>query len=146
MRVGGGGGDAAEDLTAVVPGTTLRTVLRKEVVWDPRGWWIHSSALVEGNQRHARGQSQHLFPVRSVDAMRAAIVALEEGKLPEFAWATFKSYWEDLNDISQPAALEDICRSVGLDWDEVSERIKSDSKKVQSIASAINVAKNMAGT
>jgi len=42
-----------------------------------------------------------VFPVRSVDAMRAAIVAQDEGKLPEFAWATFRSYWGELKDISR---------------------------------------------
>lgn len=70
-----------------------------------------------------------VFPVRSVDAMRAAIVAQDEGKLPAFAWATFKAYWEELKDISQPDVLAGICQSAGLDWDEVSERIKSEDVK-----------------
>ena len=70
-----------------------------------------------------------VFPVRSVDAMRAAIVAQDEGKLPAFAWATFKAYWEELKDISQPDVLASLCQSAGLDWDEVSERIKSEDVK-----------------
>lgn len=70
-----------------------------------------------------------VFPVRSVDAMRAAIVAQDEGKLPAFAWATFRSYWGDLKDISQPEVLEEVCAAAGLDWNEVSERIKSDDVK-----------------
>jgi 2-hydroxychromene-2-carboxylate isomerase len=72
-----------------------------------------------------------VFPVRSVDAMRAAIVALDEGKLPAFSWATFRAYWGALRDISQPDVLEDICGSVGLDWDMVSERIKADDVKAR---------------
>lgn len=70
-----------------------------------------------------------VFPVRSVDAMRAAIVALDKGKLPEFSWATFRAYWGELKDISQPEVLEDICASVGLDWEEVSSLIKSEDVK-----------------
>lgn len=70
-----------------------------------------------------------VFPVRSVDAMRAAIVALDKGKLPEFSWATFRAYWGELKDISQPEVLEEICGAVGLDWDEVSELIKTDDVK-----------------
>jgi 2-hydroxychromene-2-carboxylate isomerase len=72
-----------------------------------------------------------VFPVRSIDAMRAAIVADEEGKLPAFAWATFRAYWGDLKDISQPDVLAEICAEVGLDWAMVSERIKSDAVKAQ---------------
>lgn len=72
-----------------------------------------------------------VFPVRSIDAMRAAIVADEEGKLPVFAWATFRAYWGDLKDISQPDVLAGICKEVGMDWEKVSERIKSDDIKAQ---------------
>ena len=72
-----------------------------------------------------------VFPVRSIDAMRAAIVADGEGKLPAFAWATFRAYWGDLKDISQPEVLADICKEVGMDWEHVSEVIKSDAIKGQ---------------
>lgn len=72
-----------------------------------------------------------VFPVRSIDAMRAAIVADEDGKLPAFAWATFRAYWGELKDISQPDVLAGICAEVGLDWEVVSERIKSDAVKAQ---------------
>jgi 2-hydroxychromene-2-carboxylate isomerase len=61
--------------------------------------------------------------------MRAAIVALDKGKLPEFSWATFRAYWGELKDISQPEVLEEICGAAGLDWDEVSELIKTDDVK-----------------
>lgn len=70
-----------------------------------------------------------VFPVRSMDAMRAAIVADKEAKLPAFAWATFKAYWGDLRDISQPEVLADICKEVGMDWEKVSAVIKTDEIK-----------------
>jgi 2-hydroxychromene-2-carboxylate isomerase len=70
-----------------------------------------------------------VFPVRAIDPMRAAIVALDEGKLVPFAWATFRAYWGDLRDISQADVLAEICGSVGLDWQTVSRRIKEDDVK-----------------
>jgi 2-hydroxychromene-2-carboxylate isomerase len=72
-----------------------------------------------------------VFPVRSIDAMRAAIVADGEGKLPAFSWATFRTYWGELKDISQPEVLAAICAEVGLDWNMVSKRIKEDDIKAQ---------------
>jgi len=72
-----------------------------------------------------------VFPVNSVDAMRAAIVADGEGKLPAFARATFRTYWGELKDISQPDVLEAICTEVGLDWAYISKRIKDDDIKAQ---------------
>ena len=70
-----------------------------------------------------------VFPVRAVDAMRAAIVAGDEGKLPAFARATFRTYWGELKDISQPDVLAGICNEVGLDWNTVSRRIKEEDVK-----------------
>ncbi|MDR3499251.1 MAG: 2-hydroxychromene-2-carboxylate isomerase [Parvibaculum sp.] len=70
-----------------------------------------------------------VFPVRAIDPMRASIVALDEGKLVPFAWATFRAYWGELKDISQPDVLAGVCVSVGLDWNMVSRRIKEDDVK-----------------
>lgn len=70
-----------------------------------------------------------VFPVRAVDLMRAAIVANQEGKLTEFAWAAFRAYWGDLKDVSQPEELAAICVEAGLDPDMVAKRIKEDDVK-----------------
>jgi 2-hydroxychromene-2-carboxylate isomerase len=72
-----------------------------------------------------------VFPVRAVDAMRAAIVADDEGKLPAIAWATLRAYWGALKDISQPEVLAEICTEVGLDANMVSRRIKEDDVKAR---------------
>lgn len=72
-----------------------------------------------------------VFPVRAVDAMRTAIVAQEEGRLPAFAWTAFRAYWGALKDISQPEVLAEICREAGLDWSLVSRRIKEDDVKTR---------------
>jgi 2-hydroxychromene-2-carboxylate isomerase len=58
-----------------------------------------------------------VFPVNSVKAMRACIVLEPEGKLVPFARETFKAYWTDDKDISQPAVLAEICRTIGVDPD-----------------------------
>lgn len=70
-----------------------------------------------------------VFPVRAVELMRAAIVANQEGKLTEFAWAAFRAYWGDLKDVSQPEELAAICVEAGLDPDMVAQRIKEDDVK-----------------
>ncbi|MBW2279369.1 MAG: 2-hydroxychromene-2-carboxylate isomerase [Deltaproteobacteria bacterium] len=65
-----------------------------------------------------------VFPVNSVRAMRAAYVALDQGLLPAWARAVFESYWGDLDDISQPDVLRRIAGRVGLDADDLLERIE----------------------
>lgn len=70
-----------------------------------------------------------VFPVRAVNAMRGAIVALDEGKLPAYAWATFRTYWGELKDISQPEVLAAICREVGIDEALFARRITEDDVK-----------------
>lgn len=72
-----------------------------------------------------------VFPVRAIDPMRGAIVALDEGKLPAYAWATFRAYWGDLKDISQPDVLAAICREVGIDEAMFAKRIKDDDVKAR---------------
>lgn len=64
-----------------------------------------------------------VFPVRAVDSMRGAMVALDAGVLPAYARATFEAYWGDLKDISQPEILAEICSQAGLDAQEFFRRI-----------------------
>jgi 2-hydroxychromene-2-carboxylate isomerase len=54
------------------------------------------------------------FPVNSVKAMRGCLVALEHGRLPEYARAVFRAYWGDGRDVSQDAELAAIAEQVGL--------------------------------
>ena len=70
-----------------------------------------------------------VFPVRAVAPMRAAVVALDKGKVIPFSKATFEAYWRDLKDISQPDVLSDICAEAGLDWQEVSAAIDNQDVK-----------------
>lgn len=72
-----------------------------------------------------------VFPVNSVRAMRAAYVALDEGRLPEWARAVFEAYWGDLRDISQPEVLHELATRVGLDADALMRRIEEPATKVR---------------
>ncbi|RLA47072.1 MAG: 2-hydroxychromene-2-carboxylate isomerase [Gammaproteobacteria bacterium] len=64
-----------------------------------------------------------VFPVRAVDCMRGAYVALDEGVLPAYAQALFETYWGQLKDISRRDVLTEICRQVGLDANVFFQRI-----------------------
>ncbi len=72
-----------------------------------------------------------VFPVRAVEAMRGALVALDQGKLAAFARATFEAYWGEDKDISQRDVLEAIANDVGLDAATFRDQIKSDRIKAQ---------------
>ncbi len=72
-----------------------------------------------------------VFPVRSVEAMRGAIVADKEGKIEAYAAAVFEAYWGDLRDISQKPVLEEICDTVGLDREKFFAGIAADDTKAQ---------------
>lgn len=72
-----------------------------------------------------------VFPVRSVDAMRGAIVAETQGKIEDYADSVFKAYWSDLQDISKKPILESICDQVGLDKDFFFATIATEPIKAQ---------------
>lgn len=60
-----------------------------------------------------------VFPVNSAKAMRACILLEPEGKLVDFARATFEAYWARDEDISRDEVLEGVCRAAGVDPDRV---------------------------
>ena len=70
-----------------------------------------------------------VFPVNSVNAMRGAIVAAEEGKLPAFSKRVFEAYWGEDQDISQEAVIRTLAAEVGLDPDGFWTKLKSEPIK-----------------
>jgi 2-hydroxychromene-2-carboxylate isomerase len=56
-----------------------------------------------------------VFPVNSVKAMRGCLWLEPQGRLVDFARATFEAYWGADRDISQDAVLGDICRGLDVD-------------------------------
>lgn len=55
------------------------------------------------------------FPANSVRALRAALVAEEQGVGEAFAQAIMRAYWGEGRDIASEDVLADVARSVGLD-------------------------------
>lgn len=70
-----------------------------------------------------------VFPVRAVAAMRCVLAADAQGALVKFARATFESYWDRLEDISQPQILTKIAERAGLDGPRLLEEAGSPSIK-----------------
>ncbi|HLZ75641.1 2-hydroxychromene-2-carboxylate isomerase [Phenylobacterium sp.] len=72
-----------------------------------------------------------VFPVNSVKAMRACIALQPQGKLVDFAAATFEAYWSDDLDISQDEVLAQVCARAGVDPATVFEAIADPAIKDQ---------------
>ena len=72
-----------------------------------------------------------VFPVNSVKAMRGCIWLAPQGKLVDFARATFEAYWGRDEDISKDDVLTNVCRSVGVDPAAFFEGIARDDIKAQ---------------
>ena len=64
-----------------------------------------------------------VFPVNSVKAMRGCFVAEEHDKIVSYSRAVFEIYWGEDQDISQDDVLREVCARVGLDTDELLEKI-----------------------
>ncbi|MGH7860207.1 MAG: 2-hydroxychromene-2-carboxylate isomerase [Candidatus Binatia bacterium] len=65
-----------------------------------------------------------VFPVNSVRSLRGALVAEEHGKLPAWSGATFEAYFSEDRDISRTEVLRDVGAGVGLDPEELLEKIE----------------------
>ena len=70
-----------------------------------------------------------VFPVNSVKAMRGAFIALEQNCLIDYARAVFKTYWTDLEDISNDDVLTNIVQKVGLNPTEYFDKINQQTYK-----------------
>ena len=70
-----------------------------------------------------------VFPLNSVKALRGAFVAINEGKIADYARGCFKAYWTDDKDISQEAELRAVVEGAGMDWDSFSAAIQTDEIK-----------------
>ncbi len=64
-----------------------------------------------------------VFPVNSVKVMRGAFVAVEAGRLVDYARAFFRAYWGELRDISQPEVIRDVLAGIDMDADVLLSRI-----------------------
>lgn len=70
-----------------------------------------------------------VFPVNSVKAMRGCFVAEEHGLIVPYSRAVFEIYWGEDQDISKEDVLRTVCGRVGLDADELFEKIADPAYK-----------------
>jgi len=54
-------------------------------------------------------------PLNSAAALRGAFVAMDQGRISEYAGAVFRAYWENLEDVSDRAVLGRLAVEAGLD-------------------------------
>ena len=55
------------------------------------------------------------LPLNSAAALRGSFLAMDQGKISEYAGAVFRAYWENLEDVSDRAVLVRIAIEVGID-------------------------------
>jgi 2-hydroxychromene-2-carboxylate isomerase len=70
-----------------------------------------------------------IFPVNSVRAMRACIVALDQNRLEPFARRVFELYWGEDQDISEDHALLEAASCADIDGNHVLEAIEKVATK-----------------
>jgi 2-hydroxychromene-2-carboxylate isomerase len=62
------------------------------------------------------------FPVKTIFALRCALVALDEGGFDALAASIFRAVWTEKIDPSDVAAMKPVIERAGLDADHVTER------------------------
>jgi len=70
-------------------------------------------------------------PIKSVEMIRGCIVAMDDGKLEQYAFACFDAYWGTLRDTSDEAVVKQCCIEGGLSItpDQFWERIQDQDVK-----------------
>ena len=61
----------------------------------------------------------------SLKSLQATEYAQEQGKFMEYHHAAYEAYWDRRADLGDSSVLADIGASVGLDGDELKERVES---------------------
>jgi 2-hydroxychromene-2-carboxylate isomerase len=59
------------------------------------------------------------FPVRSINLMRAALIAQDLDCFEAFHEAMWKAMWQDEKDLSQPEIIAAVCNEAGLDGEKI---------------------------
>jgi 2-hydroxychromene-2-carboxylate isomerase len=59
-------------------------------------------------------------------ALRAALVAKDEGRFPEYHFPAYRHRWAEPRDLSEPEAVHELLGNAGLDADAALERAQSE--------------------
>lgn len=65
-------------------------------------------------------------PLNSARALRGALLAIDDGRIAEYARAVFHAYWEALRDVSDLDVLCEIATGCGLDPQAFRTRVDDD--------------------
>lgn len=69
------------------------------------------------------------FPVHTMNVMRGAIVAREDGSLVPYMDAVFRAIWVDRKNTAEPEVLAEVLSTAGLDAGRFAERIQDPAVK-----------------
>lgn len=69
------------------------------------------------------------FPLRSINLMRAAIVAQQSDHFDLFHRAMWKAMWEDKKNLADTEVIIEVCNAAGLDGSAIMEAAGSDEIK-----------------
>ena len=85
--------------------------------------------LSEPLRSQARDANLIMRPPRytpnSLYSLQATEYAQENGKFMEYHHAAYKAYWNERADLGDPSVLAEIGTSIGLDGNELQERVES---------------------
>lgn len=70
-----------------------------------------------------------VFPLNSVKALRGAFVAIDQGKISDYARGCFEAYWRDDKDISKEDELRKVVEKASMDPDDFFAKIATDEIK-----------------
>ncbi len=70
-----------------------------------------------------------VFPLNSVKALRGAFVAIEQGKISDYARGCFAAYWTEDKDISKEEELRKVVEKAGMNADDFFAQIQTDEVK-----------------
>jgi 2-hydroxychromene-2-carboxylate isomerase len=69
------------------------------------------------------------FPMKTIQVMRAALAAQEQGVFPAYHDALFRAAWVEQVDLGDAAALKDVIAKAGLDAERLLDRAENDEIK-----------------
>jgi len=101
---------------------------RANPVPSKAGYYVKDLADWARYQELTIGQPE-IFPVNSVKAMRGVFVAMENDCVSDYVELTFKTYWSELQDISDNDVLAGIVHKSGMDETEFFEKISDQNYK-----------------
>ena len=68
------------------------------------------------------GDADSLVRVDTALLLKGALVALEQGRFPEYHYPAYRARWVDGDDVSQPAVVHRLLKQAGLDGDACLEK------------------------